>query len=142
MIFLYKSFQLIFFLGFYRMTLLFKTWIFNPKISNEDNFEPSIMLSSHLQPQTPKTWQTPPKTLEYKIPLYPLALREISDQLTWDLVLYFFRGGPEKKTPCISTSLQALWYFFLQKLSNLESIYDRLLKSTWWRKLKSYRFIT
>ena len=30
---------------------------------------------------------TPPKTLEYKIPLYPLALREISDQLTWDLVL-------------------------------------------------------
>ena len=29
----------------------------------------------------------PPKKLEYKIPLYPLALREISDQLTWDLVL-------------------------------------------------------
>ena len=28
-----------------------------------------------------------PKKLEYKIPLYPLALREISDQLTWDLVL-------------------------------------------------------
>ena len=29
----------------------------------------------------------PPKKLEYKIPLYPLALREISDQLIWDLVL-------------------------------------------------------
>ena len=29
----------------------------------------------------------PPKKLEYKIPLHPLALREISDQLTWDLVL-------------------------------------------------------
>ena len=29
----------------------------------------------------------PPKKFEYKIPLYPLALREISDQLTWDLVL-------------------------------------------------------
>ena len=30
---------------------------------------------------------TPPKKLEYKIPFYPLALREISEQLTWDLVL-------------------------------------------------------
>ena len=30
---------------------------------------------------------TPPKKLEYKIPLYPLALREISDQLTWDFLL-------------------------------------------------------
>ena len=42
----------------------------------------------------------PPKKLEYKIPLYPLALRKISDQLTWDLVL--FRGGggaEEEKTP-------------------------------------------
>ena len=29
----------------------------------------------------------PPKKLEYTIPLHPLALREISDQLTWDLVL-------------------------------------------------------
>ena len=29
----------------------------------------------------------PPKKLEYKIPLYPLGLREISEQLTWDLVL-------------------------------------------------------
>ena len=29
----------------------------------------------------------PPKKLEYKIPLYSLALIEISEQLTWDLVL-------------------------------------------------------
>jgi hypothetical protein len=36
------------------MTLLFKTWIFIPKSSNEDNLQPSRMLSSHVQPQTPK----------------------------------------------------------------------------------------
>ena len=29
----------------------------------------------------------PSKKLEYEIPLYPLALGEISDQLKWDLVL-------------------------------------------------------
>ena len=29
----------------------------------------------------------PLNSLKYKIPLYPLALREISDQLTWDLIL-------------------------------------------------------
>ena len=50
--------QIFFFAGFYKMTLLLKTWIFSPKSSNEDNFEPSRMLSSHLQPKTPKTWQT------------------------------------------------------------------------------------
>ena len=34
------------------------------------------------------------RVIFYQIPLYPLALREISDQLSWDLVL--FRGGPEE----------------------------------------------
>ena len=34
--------------------------------------------------------------LKYKIPLNPLALREISEQLTWDLVLKKIRGGPVK----------------------------------------------
>ena len=39
----------------------------------------------------------PPKITMYKIPLYPLALRKISEQLTWDLVLRTFRGVPVKK---------------------------------------------
>ena len=34
--------------------------------------------------------------IAYKIPLYPLALREISEQLTWDILLRKYRGGPVK----------------------------------------------
>ena len=39
----------------------------------------------------------PPKKLEYKIALYPLALREISDQLTWVLYSNFLGGARKKK---------------------------------------------
>ena len=50
---------------------------------------------------------TPPKLSKYKIPLYPLALREISEQLTWDFVLRKFRGVQLKRTPC--TFLDVRW---------------------------------
>ena len=35
---------------------------------------------------------SPPKFFKYKIPLYILALREISEQLTWESVLRKLRG--------------------------------------------------
>ena len=47
-----------FFLGFYKITLFLKLGFSMQNSSNEDDFEPSRMLLSHLQPQTPKTWQT------------------------------------------------------------------------------------
>ena len=46
-------------------------------------------------------WRTEPATpglLQGKIPFYNLALREFSEQLTWDFVLRKFMGGPVKKS--------------------------------------------
>ena len=40
----------------------------------------------------------PPNFSKYKIPLYPLTLRETLGQLTWDIVLVKFWGVPVKKT--------------------------------------------
>ena len=39
----------------------------------------------------------PPKILKVQIPLQSRALREISDQSTWDLVLRKLRGAQVKK---------------------------------------------
>ena len=39
----------------------------------------------------------PPKFSKYKVSLYPLALREIPEPLTWDPVLRKFSGEPVEK---------------------------------------------
>ena len=43
---------------------------------------------------------SPPKLSKYKMPLHPQALKEFSEQLTWDLVLRNSLGGPVKEAPC------------------------------------------
>ena len=53
-------------------------------------------------------------------PLYHLALKEISDQLTWDLVLKLFRRGPEEKKRPVDVDLNVKLDFFHWICSNVK----------------------
>ena len=58
----------------------------------------TLFFSEHYNYRALHLTGPPPKLSKYKIPLYPQALREFSEQLTWDLVLRNFRGGPVKRS--------------------------------------------
>ena len=71
-----------------------KTFFFKPFLPHawDSVFLRTLKLQSALF-----NW-SPPKLSMYKIPLYPQALKEFTEQLTWDLVLRKFRGGPVKRS--------------------------------------------